>query len=143
MKIEVKKVNPKAVLPKYETSGAAGFDFVTMDDVEVPAGQITLIHTGWVIKTPPGYMLMLSPRSSTFKKTKLVMPHSVGIVDCDYCGPEDEVLLQVYNQTNETIKITAGQRIAQGIFVRVDQGEFVEVEELGTETRGGYGSTGH
>lgn len=143
MKVEVKKINPKAVLPQYETAGAAGFDFVLMDDLEVAPNSIVLIPTGLVIKTPVGYMLMITPRSSTPKKTGLSMPHSVGIVDCDYCGPEDEVKLQFHNPTNQPIKLQAGQRIAQGIFVRVDQGDFVEVENLDTQTRGGFGSTGH
>lgn len=143
MNIEIKRINPKAVMPKYETTGAAGFDFVIMDDIEIAPNSITLIPTGLVIKTPAGYMLMITPRSSTPKKTGLSMPHSIGIVDCDYCGPQDEVKLQFLNPTTNPIKLEAGQRIAQGIFVKVDQGTFVEVDDLNTETRGGFGSTGH
>jgi len=141
MKVEFKKVNPLASIPKHETAGAAGFDFVTMENVEIPAGEIKLIPTGLVIKTPATHMLVIVPRSSMPKKTGLRMPHSIGIVDSDYCGPEDEIKIQVHNPTNAVIKIEKGQKIAQGIFITVDQAEFIEIQELDTKTRGGYGST--
>ena len=141
MKVEIKKINPLAIIPKYETARAAGFDFVTMEDIEILAGEIKLIPTGLVIKTPSTHMLLISPRSSMPKKTGLRMPHSIGVIDSDYCGPEDEVKIQVYNPTDAVIKIEKGQKIAQGIFVSVNQGEFVEIEDLGTMTRGGFGST--
>lgn len=141
MKVEFKKINPLASIPKHETAGAAGFDFVTMEDIEIPAGEIKLIPTGLVIKTPASHMLLIAPRSSMPKKTGLRMPHSIGIIDSDYCGPEDEVKIQIHNPSSVTIKIEKGQKIAQGVFVPVDQAEFVEIEELNAVTRGGWGST--
>lgn len=129
-------------MPKHATSGSAGFDFVTMEDIEIPPSEIVLIPTGLIIKTPSTHMLMIVPRSSMPKKTGLRMPHSVGIVDSDFCGPEDEVKVMVHNPTAVPIKIEKGQRIAQGIFIPVDQAEFEEITELNTATRGGHGSTG-
>jgi dUTP pyrophosphatase len=71
------------------------------------------------------------------------MPHGVGIIDQDYCGAEDEIRLQVMNFTTEPVTVARGERLAQGLFVRTERAEFLEVADLGQETRGGFGSTGH
>jgi len=143
MKVEILKVHPDAVTPQYESEGAAGFDFVTIENITIEPNSLALIPTGLVFNTPDNYMLLISPRSSMPKKTGLRMPHSIGVLDSDYCGPGDEAKIQVFNPTNEPIIIEKGQRIAQGIFVPVIQAEFNEVQELTTKTRGGFGSTGH
>ena len=92
-------------------------------------------------KLPPGYMLMVCLRSSTPRKLGLLMPQGVGIVDNDYCGEEDELKIQVYNFTDEVVKVERGSRIAQGIFVRVGTAEWNEVEQMSAASRGGFGST--
>ena len=69
------------------------------------------------------------------------MPHSVGIIDCDYCGPEDEIKLQFFNTRSEPVTLPAGSKIAQGIFVKVEQADFAEVDDIDARTRGGFGST--
>jgi len=94
-----------------------------------------------IVKVPEGYMLMIVPRSSLPRKKALVCPHSVGIIDQDYCGPEDELLVQVQNISDHPVVIERGERIAQGIFVKVDTAEWEEVEANG-KSRGGFGSTG-
>ena len=69
-------------------------------------------------------------------------PHGFGIIDHDYCGPEDEVKILVYNFTDQPVTIEHGEKIAQGVFVHIDKFDWEEVEEMGNETRGGFGSTG-
>jgi dUTP pyrophosphatase len=64
------------------------------------------------------------------------------VVDQDYCGDGDEVLCQFYNFTRETVTVKRGERVAQGIFVRVDRAAWDEVDSLPAPTRGGFGSTG-
>ncbi|MBD3330705.1 dUTP diphosphatase, partial [Candidatus Peregrinibacteria bacterium] len=59
-----------------------------------------------------------------------------------YCGPEDEIKVLVYNFTDENKEIVRGEKIAQGVFVRIDKFEWEEVEEIDSESRGGFGSTG-
>jgi dUTP pyrophosphatase len=66
----------------------------------------------------------------------------VGTIDRDYCGDNDEILLSVYNFTDEEVVVEKGERIAQGMFIRIDSGNFVEVEKMGESDRGGFGSTG-
>lgn len=88
-------------------------------------------------------MFLVVPRSSTPKKLGLSIPHGIGIIDQDFCGPEDELKLQVYNFTEKTVTIRRGLRICQGVFVRVDRAEWDEVEKIEEKTRGGFGSTGN
>ena len=62
---------------------------------------------------------MIAPRGSMFKKKGFLMPNSIGIIDQDYCGDNDEIMLQVYNITNKPVIISKGEKLGQGIFVRI------------------------
>ncbi len=141
-KIKIKKLDPSISTPKYETSGSVGFDIAANENCEIRPEEIKLISTGLIVEVPKGYMLMAVSRSSTPRKKGLLKPHGVGIIDQDYCGPNDELKIQVYNFTDKFVKIEKGERIAQGIFVRVDCFDFEEVSEIRKEDRGGFGSTG-
>jgi len=131
-------------LPEYETPGAVGFDICAAEEITVAPQEIVRIKTGLVVKTPAGYALIVVPRSSTPKKKGLDMPHSIGIIDQDYCGPNDELQIQVRNFTLQPVTVTRGEKIAQGLFVRVDAAEWEELhpEKLPEMSRGGFGSTG-
>ncbi len=141
MKVKIKRVDKSLPLPKYETDGAVGFDLLCRESAEIAPQEIALIPANVIVETPPGYMLMLCMRSSTPRKIGLMMAQSVGIIDNDYCGEEDEIKIQVYNFTDETVTIERGSRIAQAIFVRVATLEWNEVEEMTESSRGGFGST--
>ena len=86
-------------------------------------------------------MLLVALRSSTPRKKGLHKPHGIGVIDNDYCGDEDEVKVQVFNSTDKEVVVEKGERIAQGIFVKIDKFEWDEVEKMG-KSRGGFGSTG-
>ncbi|MBI5414251.1 dUTP diphosphatase [Candidatus Peregrinibacteria bacterium] len=131
-------------LPQFETPGAVGFDFVAAKDTEIPPREIARISTGLVISTPANHALIIAPRSSTPKKKHLDMPHSIGIIDQDYCGPQDEILIQVRNFSDETVWVKRGEKIAQGMFVKIEKAIWEEMEhhEIEANTRGGFGSTG-
>lgn len=88
-------------------------------------------------------MLIIAPRSSLPRKKGLMCPHSIGIIDQDYHGEKDELLVQVQNITNAPVTVERGERIAQGIFVKIERAEWQEVHSHGAETRGGFGTTGH
>lgn len=141
MQIKIKRIDKTLPLPKYETAGSVGFDLICRASAEIPPQSIVLIPANVIVETPPGYMLMVCLRSSTPRKLGLMMPQGVGIVDNDYCGEEDELKIQVYNFTDEVVKVERGSRIAQGIFVRVGTAEWNEVEQMTTASRGGFGST--
>ncbi len=143
MEVRIKRVDPTLPMPEYQTEGAAAFDIYSRIDAVVQPGEIERIPSNLVVETPKGYFLLLALRSSTPKKKPgLVVPHGIGIVDSDYRGPEDEVLIQVQNLGGEPLIIERGERFAQGAFVKIDQAEFSELQEVASDSRGGFGSTG-
>ena len=128
--------------PIYQTDGAVAFDLEAAVDTNVPGRAMVRIPSGLVIEVPEDMGLLLVPRSSTFSKFGLIMPHSVGVIDQDYCGYDDEILLQVYNIKPAPVTVPAGTRIAQGLFIPVARVQFVEAASIAAENRGGFGSTG-
>ena len=142
MAVKIKRIDKDLPLPVYETAGSVGFDILARESVTVAAGSLALIPGNIIVEVPAGYMLMVASRSSTPKKKGLLTPHGIGIIDHDYCGPEDEIKIQVYNFTAEPTVIARGDKIAQGVFVQIDKFEWEEVEEMKWESRGGFGSTG-
>ncbi|MBI2664833.1 dUTP diphosphatase [Candidatus Woesearchaeota archaeon] len=141
MKVKIKRIDKSIELPVYKTSGSVGFDISARKDTVVPPRSIALIPGNIIVETPPGYMLLLALRSSTPKKKGLHKPHGIGVIDNDYCGEDDEIKVQVYNSTDKEVTVEKGERIAQGIFVKIDKFEWDEQESMG-QSRGGFGSTG-
>ena len=72
----------------------------------------------------------------------IAMPHGIGIIDQDFCGPGDELKLRVMNFTEAPVELKKGDRVCQAGFVRVDRAEWEEGEAVSETTRGGLGSTG-
>ncbi len=141
MKVRITRTRSEAVLPEYKTSGACCFDLVCVEDAVIEPKAIADLPTGLIFGVPEGYMLMVAPRSSTPKKG-VQMPHGIGIIDQDYCGPEDELKLRIMNFTDATVTIKKGDRVCQAGFVRIDRAAWDEGPALTEKTRGGFGTTG-
>ncbi len=141
MKAKIKRIDKSLPLPTYQTAGSVGFDIYSREDMEIQPHEIALIPGNIIVETPQGYMLLVALRSSTPRKKGLIKPHGIGVIDNDYCGEGDEIKVQVYNITDKIVKIEKGERVAQGIFVKVDRFEWEETNTMG-KTRGGFGSTG-
>lgn len=142
MQVSVQRIDPSLPLPQYHSAGAVGFDLVTRVATVIEPRAIGLVPGNVIVKVPEGYALLIVARSSLARKKGLVCPHAIGVIDQDYHGPKDEIMVQVQNIGSEPVTVERGERIAQGIFVKVEQAEWVEVEGHGAETRGGFGSTG-
>ncbi len=142
MQVKIKRIDTSLPLPGYQTPGAVAFDLYSRTDMVIAPKTIALIPTNLIVETPVGYMLTVVTRSSTPKKKGLLVPHGIGIIDQDYHGEKDEIMLQVYNFTDQEVTITRGERMGQATFVRVDRGEWQEVSEMKETSRGGFGSTG-
>ena len=147
MFVPIKRVNKDYELPSYQTNGSVGFDFITREKVIIQAGEIASIPANNVIQVPAGYMLMVALRSSAPRKWGVMMPQGVGIIDQDYCGPEDEIKIQVLNFKSNYVTIPAGTRLAQGVFYKVgivNCWNECNDEDLNKfqRSRGGFGSTG-
>lgn len=142
MRIKIKRVDKSLPLPAYETDGSVGFDITAREDCEISPRSIEMIPSNLIVQVPEGYMLVVASRSSTPLKKGLTPPHGFGIIDHDYCGPEDEIKVLTYNFTDNPVKISRGEKIAQGVFVRIDKFEWEEVDSASEKSRGGFGSTG-
>lgn len=141
MNVNIKKLSELAVIPKYQTAGAAGFDFHSTEDKVIMPGETVLIGTGLSFQLPEYTELQVRPRSGMSLKTKLRVSNAPGTIDRDYTG-EVKIILDNIGVTPYTVKV--GDRIAQGVLAPVLQASFVEVEELSDTARGagGFGSSG-
>jgi len=141
--VRIHRLNPDVPMPRYETAGAAGFDLAASEDVVIPPGGIALVPTGLVIAVPDGHFLGIFARSSTPLKRGLMVANGVGVIDEDYCGPKDEVKIQVLNFTQAPVTVSRGDRIAQGLFIPVTRATWHEADgPLRDGSRGGFGATG-
>ena len=142
MRLKIKRLDSTIPLPAYGTDEAAGFDLASAHDMTIGAREIALVRTGLVIEVPSGHCLAIFARSSTPLKRGLIVANGVGIVDADYNGPEDEVMVQVLNITDQPVGVRRGDRLAQGIILPAPRIRWQEVTELREVTRGGFGATG-
>ena len=143
-KIQVKVVREKGVeLPKYETGGSAGMDVRAniKEPITLKSLERILIPTGLKVAIPEGYEIQVRPRSGLAIKHGITMLNTPGTVDSDYRG---ELKVIVVNLSNETYTIEPNERIGQFVLNKIEQIEFVEVEELDSTERGegGFGHTG-
>lgn len=138
--IKIKKLSKNVELPKQSTQGAAGMDFYLPQPVRFEPNHSKKVPLGVAVEIPEGYVMLLIPRSSTWK-TPLRMPNSVGVIDSDYRG---EVCALLRNTSDFTITADVGGRLVQGVIVPVPSIQIQEVEELSETSRGvgGFGSTG-
>jgi dUTP pyrophosphatase len=139
--VAIKRIDPDLPLPTYATAGSVAFDLYCREDTAIAPRTLALIPANVIVHTPPGYMLLLTMRSSTPRRKGLLVPQGVGIIDQDYCGEGDELMVQAYNFHDEAVVVKRGERIAQGMFVPVMRAVWNEVHEVG-QGRGGFGSTG-
>lgn len=116
-------------------------DLRAAEDVEMKAGEYGLIRLGVGMILPEGYEAHVAPRSSTFKNYGILVSNSIGIIDNSYCGEEDEWRLPVFAARDAVIH--KNDRICQfRIVEKQPELEFVTVDHLKAESRGGFGSTG-
>lgn len=142
MLVDIKRVDKELPLPRHETDGAVAFDLIVRTSATIEPGDMARIPTNIIVCTPPGYMFMVAPRSSLPQKKNLIIPNSIGVIDQDYCGPTDEVTVQLWNIGKKPSTVERGERIAQGIFIKIERAEWKEVDEMTKPSRGGYGTTG-
>lgn len=116
-------------------------DLYTYEEVTLKQGDQKYINLGLAMKLPKGYEAIMAPRSSTFKNWGILQSNSIGVIDSTYCGDNDIWMFPAY--ATKSITIPAGTRICQ-FRIQEEQPsiEFNVVESLGTEDRGGLGSTG-
>lgn len=140
MKVKIKRIDKTLPLPEYHTPGAVAFDLTARATTIIEPNSIGRVPTNIVVKIPKGYMLLIKDRSSTAKKKGLLT--TVGFIDQDFCGNNDEILLQFYNFQKTPATVKRGERLGQAAFVKIDKAEWEEVKKMDEKTRGSFGSTG-
>lgn len=130
-------------LPAYATPQSAGMDLRANieDPIIIKPLERKLIGTGLHIALPEGYEAQIRPRSGLALKHGLTVLNSPGTVDADYRG---EVMVLLVNLSDKDFVVNDGERIAQMVIAKHEQGDFIEVEVLDETERGegGYGHTG-
>jgi dUTP pyrophosphatase len=136
--VRIKRLNEDAVIPQYQTEGAAGFDLHASHSVIIPVGEHRLIKTGIAIELPPSFEMQIRSRSG------LALKHGIqahfGTIDHDYRG---EIGVILFNFGGQPFKVEKNDRIAQAVIEKFEEAQFSIVEELSQTSRGsgGFGST--
>ncbi|MCQ2512835.1 MAG: dUTP diphosphatase [Lachnospiraceae bacterium] len=142
-KMNIKKLDKRAVLPTYGSEFSAGADLYAClgEAITIEPGEAVLIHTGIAMEIPVGYAGLIYARSGLATKKGLAPSNKVGVVDADYRG---EIMVSLFNHSKEARVIEHGERIAQLVIAPFITAEWNEVEELNETARGegGFGSTG-
>ncbi len=146
--IELKILDPRIgdsiELPHYATGGSAGLDMRACIDepLTVEPGETVLVPTGLAIHIgDPTLAAVLWPRSGLGHKHGLVLGNLTGLIDSDYQG---QVYISCWNRGSKSYEVQPGERIAQMVFVPVEQVRFDVVDEFHESDRGdgGFGSSG-
>lgn len=143
MKVRIKKLNERAVIPTYGSAGSAGGDLYSAEenDITVAPGQTAFIGTGLAVEIPQGLVGLVYARSGLACKKGLAPANKVGVIDSDYRG---EIKVALYNHGKESQTVAKGERIAQLVIVPFVFAEYEETDDLSDTARGegGFGSTG-
>lgn len=143
MRLTIVKLRDDAILPAYQTAGAAGADLHACLDEAVVLRPLErkVIPTGLAMSIPEGFEVQIRARSGMSIKHGITMVNGIGTIDADYRG---ELGILLINVSQEDFVIEPGMRVAQMVLARYEKVEWDQVNELDTTERGtgGYGSSG-
>ena len=144
--LKITLVDKTLPIPARQTDGSIGFDLYARERTVIPPLAMAKIPANVIVQVPTGTVAIVTPRSSTFRKFGVIMPNSIGIIDRDFCGPEDEIQLLFQEIWNKEAIVERGERIAQLLFVKtLDVHTLTAVEQIEDVfpelSRGGIGST--
>lgn len=129
-------------IPARATVGSAGYDFYSPLDFELKPGETIKIPTGIKAQMNDGWVLMIFPRSGLGFKYRLQLNNTVGIIDSDYIGSDNEghIFIKITNDSNEnkTLSVKKGEGFAQGIFLPFG---ITADDDVSSKRNGGFGST--
>ncbi len=139
--IRVRYLDPEAEPLRFIEGKSDWVDLRAARQIHFEAGEFRLIPLGIAVALPEGYEAHVAPRSSTFKNFGLLQVNGVGVVDSSYCGDNDEWFVPML--ATRPVTVEKGDRICQfRIMKKQPELEFITVEHLVGEDRGGFGSTG-
>ena len=143
IRVLIKKLNQKAIIPSYKTSGSSGLDLTALIEskIIIPPKKSALISTGLSIAIPDDTEVQIRPRSGLAAKSNITVLNTPGTIDSDYRG---ELKIILFNHGDKEFVVNNGDRIAQMVLMPILKIEFEEVDNLPKTIRGsgGFGSTG-
>ena len=143
MRLKVQSLRDGAIVPQYQTKGAAGADLSAClgEPVTLEPGKRSIIPTGIALEIPEGYEVQIRARSGLAAKHGIGTANGVGTIDSDYRGEINVILI---NWSEEPFEVTNGMRIAQMVIAKYEQVTLEIVDELSKTERGEnkFGSTG-
>lgn len=141
LKVKIKKLKQNAIIPNYAHHGDAGIDFFSCEKYFLKPGERVLVSTGISLEFSEGYELQIRPRSGLALKKGIGVLNSPGTIDASYRG---EIGIILINLSKEDFEINPGDKIAQGVFNKIEIAEIEIAEELNPTFRGekGFGSSG-
>lgn len=142
MKIKIKKLDPKAVIPTRGSDAAAGVDLHAPKALVIHPNSNGVVSTGLAVEIPDGYFGAIFARSGMATRKGLRPANCVGVIDSDYRG---EIKVVLHNDSDIIRPVQEGDRVAQLVILPYEPIEFDEVDELNNTDRGigGFGSTGN
>ena len=143
VRVLIKKLDPKVILPAYKTSGASGMDLVAFmsERVIIKPQSSALIPTGLSVAFSKDYEIQIRPRSGLAAKNNISVLNTPGTIDSDYRG---ELKIIIFNHSKDDFVVNNKDRIAQMVLTPIAKMELEETNELPKTLRGegGFGSTG-
>src|SRR5215510_5395120 len=130
--LQVRRLDPRAILPQYHSALAAGLDLAVIlpegqEAVTIEPARVFLAKTGLAIAIPPGYEAQVRPRSGLASKHGITLPNAPGTIDADYRG---EVMVPLINLSREPYRLIHGTRIAQMVIAAVARVSIIETDTL-------------
>lgn len=139
---DVHAVYESICLPKRATAGSAGYDFFAPSDFTLTPGETITIPTGIRARMENGYVLLLFPRSGLGFKYRLQLDNTVGVIDSDYYGSDNEghIFCRITNdsKSGKNLEVKAGEGFIQGVFLSFG---ITRDDEASAVRNGGFGST--
>ena len=142
--LKINKINPDAIIPKYNYPSDSGFDLHSVEEIIIPAFGRALIPTGLRFQFDENLEVQIRTKSGLAINQGLMVLNSPGTVDQGYSG---EIKVPIFNTNSTSVVIQKGMKVAQGVLCPVLCGSYVKIEEvddLKATDRGskGFGSTG-
>ena len=143
VKVLIKKLDPKVVIPSYKTKGASGMDLMAFvkEKIVIKPQTSALIPTGLSVAFSEDYEIQIRPRSGLAAKNNISVLNTPGTIDSDYRG---ELKIIIFNHSKHDFVVNNNDRIAQMVLTPIAKMELEEANELPKTLRGegGFGSTG-
>ena len=143
VKVLIKKLDPKVVIPSYKTKGASGMDLMAFvkEKILIKPQTSALIPTGLSVAFSEDYEIQIRPRSGLAAKNNISVLNTPGTIDSDYRG---ELKIIIFNHSKHDFVVNNNDRIAQMVLTPIAKMELEEANELPKTLRGegGFGSTG-